>query len=634
MATNSEPNDEWWGLILELLEQTQKGASGRDRTLAARSGSALEREWSEQRWTAEEVAAAAGLSLTAEQLLSFVPKTTRELIEKGSPSGSRNEDGIAVTFNLRGAVNILSELGLDLQVQVEELLERFADNSERIGGDFDRERLQGQYDGLHDDVMPGRDVAAFRKSLGYETKGVLGDKPKGQKKKKKKAPGSGAAAGGTDPRTELTPGSPPPEPAEGEGGRAALLWDIGQEQWGTTADGDLVEPNGYNKVTFTRLVANKLGEELRYNDLTNLVEYKGGILSVDQVDGLDITLSKQDVFVSESVAIKVLLTEAKEHRYDPIADYLLDLQTQEVEAADIDLLASTYLGTSEPLYDRMLKVAVLGAVARRLDPGCQFDTVVVLKGEQGIRKSTFWKALASAPWYTSSVPEGEKDLVLTIHSKWIYELAELESVTGRRDTGRLKNLITTASDTLRVPYGKGNETRERRSIFVSTVNGDSFLNDNTGERRYLVIECPQLFDKGQLIDVEAVKRDRDAIWKGAVLAYQAGARPYLAQEDQCESNRRSQDYQQEDPWGPLLDKWIRGENAPGLLLSESPAGKPGKEGFTTTDALLGSGVRDTKTLHKPDEMAMAALLRARGYEKKRVQIGQTRKVLWQQVEAV
>jgi predicted P-loop ATPase len=300
-----------------------------------------------------------------------------------------------------------------------------------------------------------------------------------------------------------------------------------------------------------------------------------------------------------------------------VQEYLEFLETAaNVEPADINSLATTYLGTEEPLYDRMMKVMVLGAVARRLEPGCKFDLVVVLKGKQGIKKSSFWKTLASPGWFTESVPDDDKDLLLNLHSTWIFELAELESVTNKRSAGKLKNIISTSSDLLRVPYGKATERRPRASIFVSSVNGDSFLRDETGERRYLVIECPQDPGKGESIDLEAVLRNRDQIWKAAVQAYRAGEKPYLDFEDQHESNVRNQEFQVEHPWGFPLDKWLRPrtqEYADWANQKEEGWRTSAPKEFLITQALIGSGVREEKSLQKADEGHMATLLRQRGY---------------------
>ncbi len=362
------------------------------------------------------------------------------------------------------------------------------------------------------------------------------------------------------------------------------------------------EEKNHTAGSWANFVTDRLGGKLRFNDLTGLMEYKGTSLPVDETSLIYVRAQQDGHKVQEKQCNDALLTNAYQDRFDPIRDYLEHLERDvSVRPACFESLSSTYLGTNDPLYDHMLRVALLGAVHRRLNPGCQYDVVVVLKGDQGIRKSTFWKVLASPKWYCSSVPDGDKDLLLNVHSTWIFELAELENVTTKREVGQLKNLITTSSDHIRIPYGKASEEKERNSIFVSSVNGDTFLRDDTGHRRFLVIECPQSFNDGESIDVEAVIRDHNRIWKAAVLAYRQGDLPMLNTEQQLESNRRCGDYEISSPFEGLIERW--------LSLPNSPTR------FTSDEALILSGCRTKENIKRLDQQEVTNVLTKLGWSK-------------------
>ena len=601
-------------LDLEAAYGALAATQGRDkqrREVVARNGGELGRQWEAWLeaggWSEGERRAAAaygGTKLSTEQLIALMPRRTADLVKEGSSSGCRNEDGLRLTLELRGVVELLTDLGVPgLEEQAQGVLECFIEAS---GGDVDEERLFAQYDGA-EGAMPGRPVEAFLNSLHFETGGLLG-------KRKPKA----LALAGNNPLCQL-------------------LEAIGPGQWGESDQGQPVRPPKIAVGQFADMVEN-LGPALRWNDLTQQVEYNGEMLRPEEVEHLYVDLNKQDRYVMQKTAIDVVVSRSRIHRYDPVREYLEFLETAEdVEAVDVGTLATKYLGTEDPLYDRMMQVMVLGAVARRFEPGCKFDYVVVLKGAQGIRKSTFWQALASPAWYTTSVPDDDKDLLLTLHSTWIFELAELESVTGKRSAGKLKNTISTAADDMRVPYGKAIERRPRRGIFVSTVNGDSFLRDETGERRYYVIECPQDPAQGGSIDVEQVVRDRDRIWKAAVLAYRSGQKPYLQHEHQHKSNERNEAYQVEHPWGALLDEWLNPTEhfSKWVENHEEDWDKGAPVQFDTRQALIGCGARDQKGLQKQDEMTMAELLKKRGYVKQKVSVGKgRRRWLWSKPEGV
>lgn len=361
--------------------------------------------------------------------------------------------------------------------------------------------------------------------------------------------------------------------------------------------------------TKTKADAGDLAERLRnaargltrFNDLTRRIEFAGEAIEEDRAAVLYAKLQACGWQISSQHTTDGILDVAYDARYHPVRQYLDAVAgAGEIAPVDLDRIATTYLGTSDPLADSMLRKALIGAVARVYDPGCQFDSVCVLRGKQGIRKSSFWKVLASPGWFNCTAPDNDKDLILNIHSCWIFELAELENITGKREVGQLRNLITTSTDLIRVPYGKTTAPYLRRSILVGSVNGDAFLRDDEGSRRFWVIECPQDFDRGELIDVDRVCRDRDAIWRAAVLAYLAGERPCLDHDEQVASNRQNGRYEQEHPWAEQLDKWAK---------------RRGAEPFTTAEALIGAKCCNEGHVRKQDAMDAATVLKSLGFQR-------------------
>lgn len=589
-------------------ERKAKSCKKRVRTAVERSrNNDLGREWDDwQGWTETEREAARAFpqALSSEQLLDFIPGGLAELVRKGSPKGCRNADGLKVTLSLRGAVDKLGDLGLKVEAAAQQVIDRFVEASEAVGGPVDVERLEAQYEGA-EGAMPGRPVASFLNALAWHTGGRLGEYR-----------------------------SKPVLP-EGSSGVDQLLQAIGPGEWRENEDGAPIRPPDISVGQFAEMLE-ALGPALRWNDLSQQVEYNGETLRPEEVELLYVDLQRQDRYVSQKTTIDGIVSRSRKNRYDPVREYLeYTEKADDIEPVDLGNLSTTYLGTKDPLYDRMLRVVVLAAVWRRMEPGCKYDYVVVLKGDQGIRKSTFWEVLASPAWYNSSVPDDDKDLLQNVHATWFFELAELEHVTNKRSAGKLKNVITTSIDNFRPPYGKAPTPMPRPSIFVSTVNGDTFLRDDTGERRYLVIECPQVYAKGELIDLDAVVRDRDRIWKSAMQTYRAGERPYLSHELQNESNSRNEEYQVEHPWGSMLDEWLNPTETTVNWIKAHPEewkrGAP--EQFDSRQALIGSGVRDEKNLSKNDEMVIATLLKKRGYVSRQVSVGPNRrKRMWSKPE--
>lgn len=342
-----------------------------------------------------------------------------------------------------------------------------------------------------------------------------------------------------------------------------------------------------------QLIRNSVGKQLAFNELTLLPEYNGVVIPEHCATAIYCFLSEHGYKLGKEATSDALLTIARERSFHPVKQYLETIEAdQSLTPIDLNTIARDYLGAESDTDAAMLRATLIGAVARVLDPGCQFDAACILKGAQGMLKSSFWTTLASPAWFTSTMPQGDKDVQLNIHCCWIFELAELESITGRKDAGALKNLITTRSDMFRAPYGKATSPHPRPSIFVGSVNNDSFLRDETGSRRYWVIEVNRKPDLKQL------QANRDAIWKAAVLAHRAAELPMLSDKHQAASDAQNSGYEYEDAWLALVSTWASGAISP----------------FDTATAIIGAGLRHKDKINPADARRVADCLRRLGFE--------------------
>ena len=76
---------------------------------------------------------------------------------------------------------------------------------------------------------------------------------------------------------------------------------------------------------------------------------------------------------------------------------------------------------------------------------------------------------------------------------------------------------------------------------VASVNGDEFLKDQTGDRRFWVVDVGQ-----HVIDTQKLSHDRDRIWKSAIAQYRAGKRPFLQDAEQALSDQRNKAFRSEN----------------------------------------------------------------------------------------
>jgi len=350
------------------------------------------------------------------------------------------------------------------------------------------------------------------------------------------------------------------------------------------------------------LLRQQLGQRLRWNLLQKSIELDGRHLPPSLVELFHVDLSEYGYSIGKETAIDVIRRAALANQYNPVEEYLdLIAADMAIEPIDLDRVATEFLGTQDPLYDAMLASTLVAAVARTFEPGCKFDNCLVLKGGQGVGKSSFVKALASPDLMIDTTQANEKDTLLAIQSCWVMELAELDSLTSKREAGTVKALLSSSIDNFRMPYGRAFEMCPRFSIMIGTCNRDDFLLDDTGSRRFWVIDLHHNFAAGSVIDVSRAVAERDRIWKAAVLAYRAGRQWWLSDEQQNESNRRNRGYEQEHPWESRIARW---------LTLYTP------QGFTTEQCLLKSEIRICEdAIQQKDLQDAANILRRLGYNK-------------------
>ena len=156
-------------------------------------------------------------------------------------------------------------------------------------------------------------------------------------------------------------------------------------------------------------------------------------------------------------------------------------------------------------------------------------------------------------------------------------------MVSRKDQGNIKALITQRVDDFRPPYGSVISKHPRKSILVGTCNKDDFLRDETGSRRYWIIECGQ--KEGEQINVDLVLEERDRIWKTALLAYRSGMKPMLSHELEKQSILQNENYEGEHPFEPAI---------------QSALVKWGDYPFTIQQILIESGLRELNKIDKAD----------------------------------
>ncbi|MDP2901836.1 MAG: VapE family protein [Methylovulum sp.] len=158
----------------------------------------------------------------------------------------------------------------------------------------------------------------------------------------------------------------------------------------------------------------------------------------------------------------------------------------------------------ETYRDIVLKRWSLGAVAIIADErGVKNELVLVLSGEQGIGKTSFFRSLAPAEFILDGhlLNPSDKDTVKLAISHWLVELGELDATFRKSDIAALKAFLSKNRDELRLPYAPATSVFPRRTAFCASVNEANFLVDHTGNRRYAALEILKI-DRSIVVDMQ------------------------------------------------------------------------------------------------------------------------------------
>ena len=272
-----------------------------------------------------------------------------------------------------------------------------------------------------------------------------------------------------------------------------------------------------------------LFQPIAYNELSHRIDVTGELPWNQVKSGWgDADLSRAKVLLDKVYGIyspnkfkDALIAVAADRAFHPIKKYFEQLPEWD-RTSRIDRLLIDYFGAEDNAYVRaIMRKTLIAAVARIFDPGVKFDNVLILIGEQGIGKSSFFSKLAMQ-WFSDSLTltdMRDKSSAEKLQGYWILELGELAGLR-KMDLELVKAFITRQDDKFRQSYGVYVESHPRQCIIVGTTNAEQgILRDVTGNRRY----WPVKVGRGEKeIWHDLTQAEVAQIWSEAYLSYKNG----------------------------------------------------------------------------------------------------------------
>lgn len=253
-----------------------------------------------------------------------------------------------------------------------------------------------------------------------------------------------------------------------------------------------------------------------------------------ELDAIGISTSSEN--------IRTILESDFSQRIHPIKEYFRGLNQKEpIKGGAIDQLAETVTVRNPEIWTKYLKKWLVAVVANAMnDVGCQNHTCLVLTGKQGTYKTTWLDHLCpeilSNYLFTGKIDTRNKDTLTLIAEYLFINIDDQLKALNKKDENDLKNLITTPSVKYRRPYDVYIEEYPHLGSFMASVNGNDFLTDPTGSRRFLPFEI-------QKIDIQATKKiNMDDVYSEVVWLYLKSFRYWFNDAEIDELHKVSQQF--------------------------------------------------------------------------------------------
>jgi len=332
---------------------------------------------------------------------------------------------------------------------------------------------------------------------------------------------------------------------------------------------------------------------------------------------LAIWLQHHNINVSPTLAGRTMYAYAQENAVHPVREYLNALKWDGMPR--LEDWTCRYLGADDtPLNRAFGALWMISAVARINGTAAgrtvKVDHMLVLEGPQGAQKSSALRALGG-DWFTDDLAEiGSKDASQQLAGVWIIEIAELD-VMGRAETSRIKAFVSREAERFRLPYARHVIERPRECIFAGTVNHATYMKDETGNRRFWPVRVGR-------IDLAALALDRDQLWAEAMHRYRAGAVWWLTDPALIAAAKEAQgERYQADAWDGLIEQWLTHERSVdgGWYVRHEPISD-----VSVGEVLRGAIGLAPERWSRPEQMRIAAWLKASGWERYQKQVAGSR----------
>lgn len=311
--------------------------------------------------------------------------------------------------------------------------------------------------------------------------------------------------------------------------------------------------NPLNTTDNVAYLLNHFNVKVKYNMMTNYPEFHLEGKKFSSVNAVDCYFTeicnlcvKNGVPKVDLASHLVVISDA--NRFHPVRDFIESKSWDGIPR--VSDFINTVTAENQKLAGILIYRWMLGCVAAAYsEEGISLEGMLIFQGKQKIGKTRWFTKLVPQEWRhliqeAVVIDPDNKDLVIEGTSIWIGELGEINGIIRKSDIESLKNFITRSNDVYRVPFGKRSRKVPRRTAFFGSVNNETFLADETGNRRYWTVGITEINYEHDF--------DMQQVWAQIKYHLDRGESYRLTDEEQDLVNAENELFKSVDPMEELI----------------------------------------------------------------------------------
>ena len=324
----------------------------------------------------------------------------------------------------------------------------------------------------------------------------------------------------------------------------------------------------FNESTVCKLEKYLLEQyNFRYNEVTKKTEFKPkndkrafGGLDERELANLRIELSKRGLKGFKSLLDDLLKSSSFAPSFNPFNEYFTKLPVWKEGDEDHILKLCSFIKVKEQdWFKRMFQKHLMRTVACALRKLPFNKHCFVLQGKQNDGKSSLVRFLIPdklKEYYKENPPLDHKDSTIALGQNLLINLDELHDL-NKTDANRVKSLFSMTDTKVRGHYAIKDALQPRYASFFGTINEREFLNDVTGNVRWLIFEIVEVLHDLGGANGYAQNVNIDMVWAQAYALVMKGEQCQLTNDEINEVERQNRAYQKTTLEIDLIAQYFR-----------------------------------------------------------------------------